>query len=185
MLTGSFLTPAADYRYLDGIVTGDSLMLSGFDGDNVHLLEAKIDNANTITGGVFYNGYTAKETWIAQRNDTAALPEINEPTHLREGASRLSFTFDDLQGLPVSINDDKYKNKVVVVQLMGSWCANCLDETKFLADYYKRNHSKGIEVIALAYELTTDVNRSKKSLSQISKITGCNLSYVDYRCYGK
>ena len=171
-LTGSFLTPAADYRYLDGIVTGDSLMLSGFDGDNVHLLEAKIDNANTITGGVFYNGYMAKETWIAQRNDTAALPEINEPTHLREGASRLSFTFDDLQGMPVSINDDKYKNKVVIVQLMGSWCANCLDETKFLADYYKRNHSKGIEVIALAYELSTDVNRSKKSLSRFQKLLG-------------
>jgi thiol-disulfide isomerase/thioredoxin len=170
MLSGSFLTPAADYRYLDGIVTGDSLMLSGFDGDNVHLLEAKVDNSNTITGGVFYNGYSAKETWIAKRNDSAALPEINEPTELRKGASRLNFTFNDLQGLPVSINDDKYKNKVVVIQLMGSWCANCLDETKFLSDYYKRNHSKGIEIIALAYELTTDSNRSKKSLIKFRKL---------------
>ena len=170
MLSGSFLTPAADYRYLDGIVTGDSLMLSGFDGDNVHLLEAKVDNSNTITGGVFYNGYSAKETWIAKRNDSAALPEINEPTRLRKGSSGLSFTFNDLQGLPVSINDDKYKNKVVVIQLMGSWCANCLDETKFLSDYYKRNHSKGIEIIALAYELTTDSNRSKKSLIKFRKL---------------
>ena len=170
ILTGSFLTPAADYRYLDGIVTGDSLMLSGFDGDNVHLLEAKIANPTTITGGVFYNGYAAKETWTAKRNDSAALPEVIEPTELREGASRLSFTFDDLQGLPVSINDKKYKNKVVVVQLMGSWCANCLDETKFLVDYYKRNHSRGIEVIALAYELTTDINRSKRSLTKFQKL---------------
>ena len=170
VLTGSFLTPAADYRYLDGIVTGDSLKLSSFDGDNVHLLEAKVDNSNTLTGGVFFNGYTARETWIAKRNDSAALPEINEPTQLREGASRLSFTFDDLQGLPVSINDKKYQNKVVIVQLMGSWCANCLDETKFLADYYKHNHSKGIEVIALAYELTTDIKRSKKSVARFQKL---------------
>lgn len=170
IVTGSFLTPAADYRYLDGIVTGDSLKLSGFDGDNVHLIEAKIDNSNTIAGGIFYNGYTAKETWIAKRNDTASLPETIDPTRLREGASKLSFTFNDLQGSPVSINDDRYKNKVVVIQLMGSWCANCLDETKFLADYYKRNHSKAIEIIALAYELTTDVTRSEKSLSRFQKL---------------
>src|SRR5215216_756532 len=84
-LTGSFLTPSADYRYLDGIVTGDSLRLSSFDGDNARLFEAKIDNANSISGGVFYNGYTGKETWTAVKNDSAALPEASEPTQLREG----------------------------------------------------------------------------------------------------
>ena len=41
-LTGSFLTPAADYRYLEGIVKDDSLFLSGFDGDNIHLFEGQI-----------------------------------------------------------------------------------------------------------------------------------------------
>jgi thiol-disulfide isomerase/thioredoxin len=169
-ITGSFLTPAADYRYLDGIVTGDSVMLSGFDGDNVHLLEAKIDNANTISGGVFYNGYTGKETWTAIRNDSVALPKINAPTQLREGASKLNFTFKDLNGVPVSITGEKYKNKVVVVQLMGSWCANCLDETKFLSDYYKRNRSKSIEIIALTYELTNDPDRSKKSVAKFQKL---------------
>lgn len=169
-LTGTFLTPSADYRYLDGIVTGDSLMLSAFDGDNIHLFEAKIGNANTISGGVFYNGYTGKETWIAKKNDSTALPEIDDPTQLREGASKLNFTFKDLQGVPVSINDEKYKNKVVIVQLMGSWCANCLDETKFLSDYYKSNRSRGIEIIALAYELTTDLTRSKKSVAKFQKL---------------
>ncbi len=173
-LTGSFLTPSADYRYLDGIVTGDSLKLSSFDGDNARLFEAKIINANTIDGGVFYNGYTGRETWIAQKNDSVALPEINEPTQLREGASKLNFTFDDLQGNAVSINDTKYKNKVVVIQLMGSWCANCLDETKFLADYYKHNRARGIEVIALAYELTGDTGRSKKSVAKFQKLFDVN-----------
>ena len=169
-LTGSFLTPSADYRYLEGIVTGDSLMLSAFDGDNVRLFEAKIENANTISGGVFYNGYTGKETWKAEKKDYVALPEMDEPMQLREEASKLDFTFKDLQEIPVSINDEKYRNRVVVVQLMGSWCANCLDETKFLSDYYKNNRSRGIEIIALAYELTTDLNRSKKSVAKFQKL---------------
>ena len=169
-LTGTFLTPSADYRYLDGIVTGDSLKLSSFDGDNIRLLEAKIENGNTISGGVFYNGYAGKETWIAERNENIGLPESNEPTSLREGESKLNFTFKDLKGLPVSINDKKYKNKVVILQLMGSWCANCLDETKFLADYYKNNQSRGVEIIALAYELTTDIERSKVSVAKFQKL---------------
>ena len=169
-ITGSFLTPAADYRYLAGIVTGDSLELSAFDGDNIHLFEAKIDHANMISGGVFYNGYTGKETWVAKKNDSIALPTTEDPTRLREVSTKLNFTFRDLEGKSVSINDEKYTNKVVIIQLMGSWCANCLDETKFLADYYERNRSKGIEIIALAYELTTDTVRSKKSVTKFKKL---------------
>lgn len=169
-ITGSFLTPAADYRYLAGIVTGDSLELSAFDGDNIHLFEAKIDHANMISGGVFYNGYTGKETWVAKKNDSIALPTTEDPTRLREVSTKLNFTFRDLEGKSVSINDEKYTNKVVIIQLMGSWCANCLDETKFLVDYYERNRSKGIEIIALAYELTTDTVRSKKSVTKFKKL---------------
>lgn len=169
-ITGSFLTPAADYRYLAGIVTGDSLELSAFDGDNIHLFEAKIDHANMISGGVFYNGYTGKETWVAKKNDSIALSTTEDPTRLREVSTKLNFTFRDLEGKSVSINDEKYTNKVVIIQLMGSWCANCLDETKFLVDYYERNRSKGIEIIALAYELTTDTVRSKKSVTKFKKL---------------
>jgi len=170
IISGSFLTPAADYRYLAGILTGDSLKLSAFDGDNVHLFEAIIDNTITISRGVFYNGYTGMEKWTAIKNDSIVLPIIDEPTHLLDGVSKLNFTFRDLQGKSVSIDDEKYKNKVVIIQLMGSWCANCLDETKFLADYYEKNRSKGIEIIALAYELTTDTFRSKKSVTKFQKL---------------
>ena len=169
-LSGSFLTPSGDYRYLAGIVSGDSLKLSAFDGDNVHLFEAEISDNHTISGGVFYNGYTGKETWAATKNDDIALPEVDDPPHLRPGETKLNFTFNDLHGKPVSIKDERFKNKVVIIQIMGSWCANCLDETKFLADYYKKNRSRGVEIIALAYELTTDIKRSQKSVSKFQQL---------------
>jgi thiol-disulfide isomerase/thioredoxin len=169
-LGGSFLTPSGDYRYLDGIVTGDSMLLSSFDGDNARLFEAKIDIKSNILNGVFYNGYDGKEAWTATKESTVALPETSDPTKLREGATKLDFTFNDLDGNPVSIKDEKYKDKVVIVQLMGSWCANCLDETKFLSNYYKENKAKGFEIIALAYEYTTDSERSKKSVEKFRKL---------------
>jgi thiol-disulfide isomerase/thioredoxin len=169
-VTGSFLTPSADYRFLAGIVTGDSLILSSFDGDNVRLFEAKIDDTSTISGGVFFNGYINKETWTAKKNDSIPLPKISEPTQLHEGESKLNFTFNDLDDKPISISDERFKNKVVIVQIMGSWCASCLDETKFLSEYYKSNRSKGVEVIALAYEFTTDRERSKRSVAKFKKL---------------
>ncbi len=171
-LTGTFLTPSADYRYLDGIVTGDSLKISSFDGDNIRLFEAKITNENSISGGFFYNGYTGKESWIAVRTDSIPPPDAIDPPRMREGETRLDFRFPDLQGKWVSINDEKYRHKVVIIQLMGSWCANCLDETRFLVDFYKENHEKGVEIIALTYEYTTDTLRSKKSVEKFRKFLG-------------
>ena len=52
----------------------------------------------------------------------------------------------------VSLSDKKFEGKVVVVQIMGTWCPNCLDETEFLAPFYKKYKSKGVEIIALDYE---------------------------------
>ncbi len=165
-LTGTFLTPSGDYRYLDGIVTGDSLKLSTFDGAHAYTFYAKIDDAKKISGGVFYSGINGKETWIAVKNENIPLPSQDEPTRLREGESKLNFSFNDLDGKPVSINDDRYRNKVVIIQILGSWCPNCLDETKFLNDYYNKNSSRGVEVIGLAYEYSGNLERSTKSLQK-------------------
>lgn len=169
-LTGTFLTPSGDYRYLEGVVTGDSLKLSTFDGAHAYAFSAKIDHAKTISGGVFYSGINGKEKWVAIKNDSIPLPAQNEPTRLREGENKLNFSFNDLGGNPVSINDVRYKNKVVIIQVLGSWCPNCMDETKFLSEYYNKNSKRGVEVIALAYEYTTDLERSTKSLQKFQQL---------------
>jgi thiol-disulfide isomerase/thioredoxin len=168
-LIGSFITPSGDYRYLDGIVTGDSLKLSTFDGAHAYTFYAKVDNAQKISGGVYLSGINGKETWTAIKDDNAKEPVQNEPTRLKPGQSSLNFTFNDLDGKPVSINDPQFKNKVVIIQIMGSWCPNCMDETKFLSEYYDKNKSRGVEIIALAYEYSTDIERSKQSLRKFQQ----------------
>ena len=168
-LTGTFLTPTGDYRYLQGVVTGDSLLLSTFDGAHAYTFSAKIIDANKIAEGFFGSGIGGKETWIAERNNIAMLPGGNNP-QLKEGYSKLDFVFSDIDGNKVSISDERFKNKVVIVQIMGSWCPNCLDETKFLSDYYDKNRSRGIEIVSLAYEYSTDFQRSQKSLRKFQQL---------------
>ncbi len=169
-LTGSFITPSGDYRFLEGIVTGDSLKLSTFDGAHAYTFYAKIAGAERITGGVYLSGYNGKETWTAVKDKNVKEPKQDQPTKLKPGQTKLNFTFNDLDGKPVSINDERFKNKVVIVQLMGSWCPNCLDETKFLSEFYDKYRSRGVEMVSLAYEYSTDIERSKKSLSKFQKL---------------
>lgn len=162
-LTGTFLAPSGDYRYLTGVVNGDSLQLSTFDGSHAFLFTAGIKNTNEITGGMFYSGATGVEPWVAVRNNNAGLPDA-AAVYLKEGQEKLNFRFRDLDKKWVSINDARFKNKVVVVQIMGSWCPNCMDETAFLSDYYRKNKQRGVEIIALAYEYSTDFERASNSI---------------------
>ncbi|MFT3935995.1 MAG: TlpA disulfide reductase family protein [Chitinophagaceae bacterium] len=168
-LTGTFLNPTGDYRYQEGVIINDTLKLSGFDGGHAYLFTAVIDNNKKISSGWFYSGAVYKQEWHAEKNDTAKLPTDDVAMHLRAGEEKLHFTFDDLDGKPVSINDARFKDKVVVVQFMGSWCPNCMDETAFLSDYYNKNKQKGFEVVSLAYEYSTDRERSIKTLRKFQE----------------
>ncbi|MBB6271733.1 thiol-disulfide isomerase/thioredoxin [Pedobacter cryoconitis] len=172
-LSGSVLTPAGDYRYLDGVVSGDSLFLSTFDGSHALLLTAKIKGDSL--SGYFYAGQSGLETWTAvKKADVVLTPAV---TAIKEDSDgKLDFTFKDLKGKPVSLQDERFKGKVVILQLMGSWCPNCMDETAFLSKYYLKNKDRGVEIIALAYELSTDEERSKKSLQKFQ--TQFNVQYT-------
>jgi thiol-disulfide isomerase/thioredoxin len=167
-LRGTFLTPTGDYRYLSGVVNGDSMKLSTFDGVHAFVFTAKINNDQKISGGTFYSGPTHKEPWEAVKNANAVLPDVAS-MYFKDGEEKLNFRFRDLNKNWVSINDPKFKNKVVVIQIMGSWCPNCMDETAFLSDYYDKNKQRGIEIIGLAYEYSTDFERSKQSIEKFKK----------------
>lgn len=164
-LTGTFLTPSGDYRFLEGVVNGNEMQLSCFDGSHAYYFTATI-NGNEISNGKFFSSASLAEPWRATKNNIAALPDTTPVTQLKPGESKLNFSFKDVNGKTVSINDARFKNKVVVIQIMGSWCPNCMDESKFLSSFYKEYKSKGVEVLALAYEYSTDFNRSKASIQK-------------------
>lgn len=166
-VTGTFLTTTGDYRFLEGTVSGDSLYLSCFDGGHAFLFTAKVADNNTLSDGKFFSGLTGKDVWAAKRDENAKLPDAYSLTALKPGYKKLDFTFKDLDGKPVSLSDSRFKNKVVIVQIMGSWCPNCMDETAYMVNYYKKYQKRGVEVVGLAYERTTDFARSRRSVMQI------------------
>jgi peroxiredoxin len=160
-VTGTFLTTTGDYRYLEGTLSGSKLYLSCFDGGHAFLFTADVVNGTTLTNGLF-----GRTPWSAVKDPNAKLPDAYSLTALKPGYKTISFSFPDLNGNKVSLTDARFKNKVVILQIMGSWCPNCMDETAYLVNYYKKYHKKGIEVLGLAYERTSDMARSKKAVQQ-------------------
>lgn len=170
VVTGSVLTPSGDYRYLEGGIKDDSLFLSTFDGSFALFFTARIKDSVNLEGGTFYSGARNKVRWQAQKKPKALLSKEEVAMHLRPGASAtLDFSFPDLDGQTVSIRDKRFQEKVVVVQITGSWCPNCIDETAYYAPYYLQSKQRGVEFVALAYEYTTDNERSRKSLRKLQQ----------------
>ena len=170
-VTGTFMTPTGDYRFLEGSAVGKDLHLSAFDGNHLYLFRATMQEQGKLWGE-FYSGKTSYETWVGVRNENATLPDPESLTYLKDGDNRITFTFPDVTGNKVSLDDERFRNKVVILQLLGTWCPNCMDETKFLAPWYDENKERGVEIIGLAYERKADFDyasgRVKKMMGKLN-----------------
>jgi thiol-disulfide isomerase/thioredoxin len=126
-------------------------------------------NGNTITDGKLYSGFSSMDNWTGTKDDKAELPDAYSLVGLNPGYKSIDFAFPDLTGKLVSLKDEQFKNKVVVVQFFGSWCPNCMDETAFMVPFYNRYKDKGLAVVGLGYERTTDVARGRKNIGRLQK----------------
>ena len=169
-VTGTFRTETGDYRYLDGVINGNQMQLSTFDGSHAFLFTATV--TDSTLNGTFYSGNHWKEPFTAKRNDNFTLADANTLTYLKEGYATLAFTFPDENGNLISLTDDRFKNKVVVVQIMGTWCPNCLDESNYYAQYYNNNKDKAIEFVALAFEYAKTEETAFKNIKRLKDRVG-------------
>jgi peroxiredoxin len=175
-LKATFLRITGDSRYLDGIVSGDSFYLSTFIGSGPGYYTGTFSKDGNLTGNILYARGSQKFT--GSHNEEAALPDSYSLTYLKNGYSSLDFTFPDIYGKPVSLKEEKYKNKVVIVTITGSWCPNCIDEAAFLAPWFKKNQKRGVEIIAIQYERKTDTAFARKVISRFKKRYGVEYDQV-------
>jgi thiol-disulfide isomerase/thioredoxin len=173
-VTGTFLTSTGDYRYLEGTATRSWFEMSAFDGSHVFYFNGTYQDDGSINGN-FYSGMHWHDTWTASRASGAMMPNPDSLTFLKPGFDKLAFSFPDLDSNLVSLSDKRFQNKVVIVQVMGTWCPNCMDETKFLAPYYSKHKAEGLEIIGLDYEKIVNFSTAKNNLGRLKNYFG-----IDY-----
>jgi thiol-disulfide isomerase/thioredoxin len=164
-VTGTFRTTTGDYRYLEGTLNGDQLQLSTFDGAHAFLFTATVTDSTMV--GEFQSGNHWKEPFTAKRNENYELPDAKTLTYIKEGYDAFNFSFPDANGNMISLSDENLQNKVRIVQIMGTWCPNCLDESTYYAEYAKQHPD--IQFIALAFEYAKTKEKAFNNIKRLQK----------------
>ena len=159
-LTGTFLKESGDARYLEGMTEGDKFYLSSFIGSSPGYYTGTVNNDGTISGEQL--GTRIRHTFKGRADEKAALPDPYKGSPSENRKELSSFSFPDINGNNVSLTDPKYRNKVLIIPVTGTWCPNCIDEAAFLSPWYKKNNNRGVEIITIHYERQTDTGFSRK-----------------------
>ena len=164
-VSGTFRKNTGDTRFLSGIIFGDSILLSTFDGAHPYLIKAE-KKGDTIFGDLYYYNDSITEFWMIE-DQSYELADSKSLTKLKDGIQSINFSFKDTNGKFISLNDTQFKNKVVVVQILGTWCPNCLDETQFFLSYIEENPNQDLAFVGLSVEAAKTEERAMKRISNM------------------
>lgn len=151
IVSGSFATESGDYRFLEGSVNNNKLSLSCFDGTHAFLFSADVVG-DSLENGVFKSGNHYSDIWNGVFNESFELKDPNVITTLKSDKSWATVQLKNVSGRDLTLGEIKDSNKVAIVQIMGSWCPNCVDETKYYRDLIKKREFKDVQIIPVAFE---------------------------------
>lgn len=168
-LKGTFMTETGDYRYLEGGFTGEHFQLSAFDGAHLFYFSGNIVDERIM--GDFYSGRSYYTQWTAERDDDFQLNNPDELTFMYDSLS-FDFSFEDLNGNTVSLSDEQFKNQAVIVQILGSWCPNCMDEARYFQSLHQEFGNQNLKIVGVAFERVKDKETALKRVSKLKEDLG-------------
>jgi len=158
-LEGTIISNTGDYGHFAGSVRGVSFALAHFDGSYVYMLTGASGGGRGTPDtlrGIFHAGLRTQTPWIAVRSSGAPhLKPVTENTQA-DTTQPFRFSFPDLDGRVVTERDPRFKGKVVVVDVFGTWCPTCHDAAPELVRLHRKYHKQGLEIVGLAYEVSGD-----------------------------
>jgi peroxiredoxin len=155
-ISGAILRVDGDTGTLTGSFKEGKFVLSHFSGSRPALLILKPASDGTMD--VSLSGLHGFSEMKAVRPAEARAKGLPEPTDadlhttVKDPKAPFAFSFPDLNGNVVSNTDSRFRGKVVLINITGSWCPNCHDEAPFLAALFNKYHDQGLEIVALSFE---------------------------------
>jgi peroxiredoxin len=151
-VSASILRIDGDTGALAGRFDNGKFLISHFDGARPVKYEVTQNADGSLT--LVQNG---KDKLSAYRLTDARAKDATPTsptqfTRMKNPSEPFRFSYKDLNGTLVSNTDARFKGKVVLVSITGSWCPNCHDEAPFLTELYRTYRDRGLEVVALGFE---------------------------------
>jgi peroxiredoxin len=155
-VSAAILRVDGDTGALTGTWQNDRFVLSHFDGSRPYRVEVtpKGDGSLAIlqTSGGKPNNLVAFRPAEARAKGVAEPADFTAHTTMRDPDEVFAFRFPDVNGKELSNDDPKFKGKVLVAIVTGTWCPNCHDEAQYLVQLYKQYRAQGLEIVALDFE---------------------------------
>lgn len=121
---------------------------------------------------------------IGYRPDVAQARGLPQPedflthTTAADPNATFRFSFPDNDGHLVSQDDPRFKGKVVLAVVTGTWCPNCHDEAQYLVQLDKKYRDKGLAIVALNFE-EPDQQDTLKRQKAFVKQYGVKYTYLE------
>jgi thiol-disulfide isomerase/thioredoxin len=156
-VTAAILRVDGDTGALTGTYHDGKFLLSHFDGQRPYLLEVTPAKDGSLAlvqrgGGPRQGNLTAYREEVAQAKNLPAPSDYTTHTTMKDPNEVFAYSFPDVNGKILSNNDPKFKGKVVLAIVTGTWCPNCHDEAQYLVQLYKKYRAQGLEIVALDFE---------------------------------
>ena len=162
-------TPTGDYRHLAGNFVDNQLILNTFDGSHLFRFDATLRN-DSLVDGRFLSGthYRTPFEGVKRATQSHAWTSGRQSVVVDE----LLFFGTNLSGQAEVWNKDRLRRvgkTGLVVDIMGTWCPNCMDEARLMVSLAKS--FPDVQFLTLGYERSTD-STALARLSQFKQEMG-------------
>lgn len=153
--SGSYLDGKWVLSHFDGGRPGVIIVTPQADGSleiQQHVEAHGAANAKTPPDGGRAAILTAYRTDVA---DAKGLPKPDDfltHTTAKNPDAAFKFAFPDLDGKVITNDDPRFKGKVVLAVVSGTWCPNCHDEAQYLVELDKKYRGKGLAIVDFDFE---------------------------------
>ncbi|MFM7386814.1 MAG: TlpA family protein disulfide reductase [Bacteroidota bacterium] len=150
-IEGTFRTETGDYRFLSGGVVNGKMKVSCFDGVHAFLFEAQASSGNGLSG-TFYSGMRYQASWTGVLNPNAELISPYSISRPLTERALLILEVKNSKGKKRTLDQRFFQGEPSVVQIMGTWCPNCLDETRYFMSLKEKNAFKSVRFVMVGFE---------------------------------
>ena len=175
-IEGTFRTETGDYRFLSGGVVNGKMMISCFDGVHAFLFEAQASSGNALSG-TFYSGMRYQASWTGVLNPNAELTSPYSISRPLTERAPLILEVKNSKGKKRTLEQRFFQGEPSVVQIMGTWCPNCLDETRYFMSLKEKDAFKSVRFVMVGFENGANDKDRLQRLNKYARKMDLNYSF--------
>ena len=163
ILYGTFIAPDGDYGLLVGKPMQAEVQLNRFTGWQATVVVLE-QSGGAWSGKLYTHSDKPRAFTLRPGADLELAPPPDLQTRIKNPAAAFTFEGVSISGDMVRSTDERFKGKALVVDIMGTWCHNCLDEAPLLQQLQEQYGKEGLQVVGISFEISDDRELGQKNL---------------------